>query len=135
MSSSGPRMRSSTICNTRSGTEPAVAADDRGGRRQTFRFVAQQSPDNIAIGFGHGGRQRLRIKDCLRLTVGADRVHGMRGVPQQGDAPKAPALDWIAIDHRVFKDAFRAAEQRRKVDEAELPTGEVRQEILEPALM
>jgi hypothetical protein len=72
------------------GTEPAVAADDRGGRRQT-----------------------------------------LRGVPQQGDAPKAPALDRIAIDHRVFKDAFRAAEQRRKIDEAELLTGEVRQEILE----
>jgi hypothetical protein len=49
---------------------------------------------------------------------------------QQGDAPEAPTLRWIAIDHRVFEDAFRNAKQRRNIDEAEIPIDELRQEVL-----
>jgi hypothetical protein len=40
----------------------------------------------------------------------------------------------IAIDHGVFEDAFGHTKERRKIDEAELPIGKSRHEILELSL-
>jgi hypothetical protein len=58
----------------------------------------------------------------------------MRGVAQERDPPEAPAIERIAIDHRVFEDAFGHPKEGRKIDETELPIGKSRQEILDPAL-
>jgi hypothetical protein len=128
-------MRSSTICNTRSGPNWRLLRTTAAVAGRPGCFVALQSPGNVALGVGQGGGQRLRIEDRLRGAVGADRIHRMRGVPQQGYAPEAPAIDRIAINHRVFEDALRSAEQCWKIDEAELPVSESRQEVFETALM
>src|SRR5471032_1744678 len=84
----------------------AVALDDARHRRQAALLEALQRRFGIAS-CGQFLRDRFAVDDRLRGAIGADRIHRMRGIAEQGDAAMAPARQRIAVDHRELEDRVR----------------------------
>ena len=75
----------------------------------------------------------LRIEDRLPGAVRAARIHRVRGIAEQRDAPPRPVRQRVAVHHRVLEHLLGVADQRRAVEPVEVPVLEGRVEILDPA--
>jgi hypothetical protein len=93
-----------------------------GSRSTSYAFKAASTVPE----FGERPRQHPPIDNRLGSAVRADRVHGMRGVAQERDAPEAPALERVAVAHRVLVEDRRPTHQGGHVESVEAPAREVR---------
>lgn len=59
-----------------------------------FAAPHRWGPDGIAT-FGEQAREHGGVQQRLRAVVGATRVHGMRGVAEEGDAAEGPLRHWF----------------------------------------
>src|SRR5947209_12739776 len=45
----------------------------------------------------------------------------MRGISSEGNAAKGPAVDRVLVDHGIFENDFRLADQLRDIEPVEIP--------------
>ena len=95
--------------------EIAVADDHVVHRGDALVLVTHERVDRIGAG-KERGRQHAAIDDRLRPGLRPDRLHRMRGIPDQRDAGKAPARDRIAVHVRQLQHALGAREQALHVE-------------------
>ena len=87
----------------------AVLQDDAAGRGQPLGFIGLQRGDRIGLA-PEQAAERAGVDDRLRAAIAALRIHRMRRVAQQRHAPERPALQRVAIDHRVGQDQIGVAD-------------------------
>ena len=61
--------------------------------------------------------KRAGIKDRLRASLAADRLHGMSRIAEQGDAAERPGRNRVAIDKRKLVDVIRLLAASRALDD------------------
>ena len=110
-------------------TARAVILDNLSRHRQTRGFIQLERGHNILC-LGQERRHTARIKD---RTVGADRIHGMRRIPQQRHAAEGPVREGVTIAHGVFVEFRRGMDDLGGIDGGKLEDPlDVRQEFLKP---
>ena len=113
-------------------TARAVILDDLGRHRQARGFIRLERGHDI-LRLGQERRHAARIKDRLTRTVGADRIHGMRRIPQQRHAAEGPVREGITIAHGVFVEFRRGTDDLDWIDGGKLEYPlDVRQDFIKP---
>ena len=106
----------------------AVGEDDAGGDGVAFGFEGVEGGGRLAVGLEFAGED-AGVDDGLGGAVGADGVHGVGGVTEEGGAAVGPGLEWVAVDHGEFVDVFGALDEFGDVEPVEDPVGEVGEEV------
>ena len=73
------------------------------------------------------------IQDCLRGSIGANGVHRVRGIAEQGDPLIVPCRERVAVDHRKHEGLGRRRHKRGYVKPVECPVGKTGEHIVEVA--
>ena len=109
-----------------------VHPHDLRRHRQAFLLVHRECVQHVLGGLQPVG-EAAGVEDRLRCAVGADRVHRVGGVAEQGDAAVRPARQRIAVAHRIFPEFGRRLDQRLRVDVGDAEALDVRHQVFEPS--